>query len=93
MDSGDLSVPVNGDDVELCPIICYFKPLESSMKSEKAIIVSDRPVAPSFPRTALGKKLLEARTRIVSSGMDLLDRKGIEKEVLNRRGGYRTESR
>ncbi len=41
---------------------------------------------PRIPRTALGKRLLESRRRIVASGVPLLDWAGIEQEVRARRG-------
>ena len=40
------------------------------------------------PRTTLGKKLLEARNKIIASGEKMLDWKEIEREVVERRGGH-----
>jgi hypothetical protein len=44
------------------------------------------PVAAYRPRTALGRRLLELRARIVATGMPLLDWDGVEREVRERRG-------
>ena len=44
------------------------------------------PVAAYRPRTALGRKLLELRARIVASGVPLLDWDGVERELSERRG-------
>ena len=41
------------------------------------------------PQTALAKKLWEIRTRAIASGMQLLNSSEIEKELAERRGGYR----
>lgn len=38
------------------------------------------------PRTELGRRLLEIRQRVITSGVDLLDWDGIEREVRMRRG-------
>jgi len=38
------------------------------------------------PRTALGRRLMEIRHRIVASGQPLLDWNGLEQELRNRRG-------
>jgi hypothetical protein len=40
------------------------------------------------PKTSLGKRLLETRSKIIASGEKMLDWKDIEREVANRRGGY-----
>ena len=40
------------------------------------------------PKTSLGKRLLETRTKIIASGEKMLDWKEIEREVASRRGGY-----
>jgi len=44
------------------------------------------------PRTALGKKLLAIRNKIIAKGEPLLDWEAIEKEVAERRGGYNDDS-
>ncbi|MDJ0575233.1 MAG: hypothetical protein QNJ65_08715 [Xenococcaceae cyanobacterium MO_234.B1] len=38
-------------------------------------------------QTELGKRLRQIRAKIVASGEPLLNREGIEQEVINRRGG------
>ena len=38
-------------------------------------------------QTELGQRLRQIRTKIVASGEPLLNRKEIEQEVINRRGG------
>jgi hypothetical protein len=43
------------------------------------------------PKTPLGRRLWEIRQRIVASGVPLLDEKGIEREIRERRGGYLPE--
>ena len=39
------------------------------------------------PRTALGRRLLELRAKIIAAGIPLLDWDGVEREVQERRGG------
>ena len=44
------------------------------------------PIADYRPRTALGRRLLELRAKIVAAGTPLLDWDGVEREVRERRG-------
>jgi hypothetical protein len=45
---------------------------------------------PEFvPQTPLGKKLWEIRQRAIAEGMKLLTEEELEKELAERRGGYR----
>ena len=44
---------------------------------------------PDKSRTILGKRLLEIRARIISSGEKLLDWNDLEKEIADRRGDMR----
>ena len=44
---------------------------------------------PNKSRTALGKRLLEIRARIIVSGEKLLDWDDLEKEIADRRGDVR----
>lgn len=47
---------------------------------------------PEFvPQTPLGKKLWEIRQRIVASGVPLLNEEELERELAERRGGWREE--
>ena len=48
--------------------------------------LKQRPVATRHPRTALGRRLLELRAKIIASGERLLDWDEIEHEVQERRG-------
>lgn len=44
------------------------------------------------PKTLLGKRLLEIRSKILASGERVLDWDEIEKEVAERRGGFESST-
>ena len=66
---------------------------QAELKDEAASGVSSEPTGaaeedrPYVPRTELGRLLMEIRARIVASGQPLLDWKGVQREVAERRGG------
>lgn len=45
------------------------------------------------PKTPLGKKLMEMREKIITSGERMLDWEDIEEEISDRRGGYESHTR
>ncbi|GJD24195.1 hypothetical protein RIVM261_091510 [Rivularia sp. IAM M-261] len=57
-----------------------------TLKFESASIASE-PIY--IPKTPLAKKLWAIRQEAIASGMKLLDSSEVEKELAERRGGYR----
>ncbi len=60
--------------------------LVEALKSESD---ATAPEPKYIPQTPLAKKLWEIRTRAIASGLQLLNPSEIEREVAERRGGYR----
>lgn len=56
-------------------------------KPQRVTIAPEEDVLHDYkPRTALGKKLLELRRRIIAEGVPLLTAQGVAREVRKRRG-------
>ena len=70
------------------------KSMVTTRGKKKAIASKKQQVAKDFsftPKTELGKKLWELRSRAVASGMKLLNSEELEQEILSRRGGVLTD--
>ncbi len=70
------------------------KPARKTTSHKKARASKPQQVAKDFsfsPKTELGKKLWELRSRAVASGMKLLNSEELEQEILSRRGGVLTD--
>jgi hypothetical protein len=68
--------------------------LAKTRGKKKASADKKQHVAKDFsftPKTELGKKLWELRSRAVASGMKLLNSEELEQEILSRRGGVLTD--
>jgi hypothetical protein len=69
------------------------KSVPTTTRGKKAGASKKQEVTKDFsftPRTELGKKLWELRSRAVASGMKLLNSDELEQEVLSRRAGVLT---
>jgi hypothetical protein len=70
------------------------KNVPATTGAKKAGANKARQVAKDFsftPRTELGKKLWELRSRAVASGMKLLNSDELQQEILSRRAGVLTD--
>ena len=63
------------------------------MKIEKEIVEETSQPFLYAPQTALGKRLVEIRAKIIASGEPLLDWDGVEKEIADRRGEHESGTR
>jgi hypothetical protein len=55
-------------------------------------IIDESSQPPYTARTPLGEKLLRLRSKIMAKGEPLLDWEAVEKEIADRRGGYKDSS-
>jgi len=69
-------------------VIDFVEFLES--KSDKNFVLPD---AVAKPVSNLGERLQKIRSKIVASGAPLLDWEGVEREKMERRGGYQGDDK
>ena len=62
------------------------------MKSEEEMVEETSPRISYIPKTALGKKLLLIREKMIAAGESLLDWDEIQNEIDDRRGGHQNNA-